>query len=41
MERFWRGLPEPVRKGLWFVGLWAAGVLTVTILAYGIRGMVL
>jgi hypothetical protein len=38
---FFRRLPEPVRKGLWFVGLWSAGVLTVTLVAYGIRAMIL
>jgi hypothetical protein len=37
----WRSLPEPLRKGLWFVALWAAGVLTVSAVAYGIRAMIL
>lgn len=41
MERFWDNLPDPVRKGLWFVGLWAAGVATVSIVAYAIRAMIL
>lgn len=29
------------RKLLWFVLLWGAGVATVTLVAYGIRAMVL
>lgn len=41
MERIWGRLPGPVRKGLWFVALWAAGVATVTIVAYAIRSMIL
>ncbi len=34
-------LPEPLRKGLWFVGLWCAGVLAVTVVAYAIRAAIL
>ncbi|MCQ8184853.1 DUF2474 domain-containing protein [Parvularcula maris] len=34
-------LPEPLRKWLWFVGLWAAGVLAVSTVAYGIRALIL
>lgn len=41
MGRLWGRLPEPVRQILWFVALWAAGVLTVTVVAYGIRAMIL
>jgi hypothetical protein len=41
MTSLWRGLPAPVRKALWFVGLWALGVLTVSVVAYGIRAMIL
>lgn len=26
---------------LWFVGLWCGGVLAVTIVAYGIRAMIM
>jgi hypothetical protein len=26
---------------LWFVGLWCGGVLTVSIVAYGIRAMIM
>jgi hypothetical protein len=26
-----------VRRWLWFVGLWAAGVATVAVVAYGLR----
>lgn len=37
MGALWRRLPRPARQGLWFVGLWAAGVLTVLTVAYGIR----
>lgn len=25
------------QKALWFVGLWLAGVLTLTVIGYGIR----
>jgi hypothetical protein len=28
---------EPVRRLLWFAGLWLAGVVTLTIVAYAIR----
>lgn len=41
MDRFWSSLPDPLRKGLWFVALWLGGVLTVSIVAYGIRAMIL
>lgn len=41
MARAWRSLPEPLRKGLWFVGLWLAGVATVSVVAYGIRALIL
>lgn len=41
MRAFWAGLPAPVRQGVWFVGLWAAGVLTVTLVAFIIRLMIL
>ena len=30
----------PAKLG-WFVALWCAGVLTVTVVAYGIRAMIL
>ena len=29
------------RKLIWFVGLWAAGVATLAVIAYGIRLMIL
>ena len=29
------------RKLMWFVGLWCGGVLTVAIVAYGIRAMIM
>jgi hypothetical protein len=41
METRWQRLPEPLRKALWFVGLWIGGVLTVSVVAYGIRAMIL
>lgn len=41
MTLLWQRLPDPVRKALWFVGLWLAGVFTVTLVAYGIRAMIL
>lgn len=28
---------EPMRRLLWFVGLWLAGVATVAVVAYAIR----
>jgi len=34
-------LPPAVMKIVWFVGLWAGGVATVTVLAYGIRLLIL
>lgn len=41
MRDFFARLPAPVQKSLWFVGLWGAGVLTVTVVAYAIRAMIL
>lgn len=29
------------KRLLWFVGLWCAGVLTLAIVAYGIRAVIL
>ena len=34
-------LPPAVMKAAWFLGLWAGGVATVTVLAYGIRLLIL
>jgi hypothetical protein len=34
-------LPPAIRKLMWFIVLWAAGVGTVAVVAYGIRAMVL
>ena len=31
------GLKPALRRLLWFVGLWAAGVLTLTLVAYLLR----
>lgn len=31
---------QTLRRLLWFVALWAAGVITVGLLAYGIRLMI-
>jgi hypothetical protein len=31
------GCPDLKRRLAWFAGLWAAGVVTVVLLAYGIR----
>lgn len=28
---------EPLRRALWFVGLWLAGLLAVTVMAFVIR----
>ena len=30
-------LPAPVKKGLWFVGLWVAGVVSLAAVAYALR----
>lgn len=30
-------LPRGASRLLWFVGLWAAGVLTITAVGYGIK----
>jgi hypothetical protein len=30
-------MPPSLRRWAWFVGLWAAGVITVGIVAYAIR----
>jgi hypothetical protein len=30
-------MPEGVRRLLWFVGLWLAGVATIAVVAYVIR----
>ncbi|MBS0561363.1 MAG: DUF2474 family protein [Proteobacteria bacterium] len=32
-------LPETVRRLLWFAALYAAGVLTVGVVAYGLRAI--
>jgi hypothetical protein len=32
---------EGVRKSLWFLGLWAGGVLTLTVVGLVIRAMLL
>ena len=41
LDRLLARLPEPLRKAAWFVLLWLAGVATVSVVAYGIRAMVL
>lgn len=30
-----------VRKALWFVGIYTVGIVVITVIAYGIRAMVL
>jgi len=32
---------ESLRRWVWFVGLWIAGVATVAVLAYGLRLIIL
>ncbi|MEQ8709721.1 MAG: DUF2474 domain-containing protein [Rhodospirillales bacterium] len=32
---------KPPRRWLWFIGLWAAGVLAVAALSYGLRWLIL
>jgi hypothetical protein len=39
--RGWQDLPAGLRKALWFAGLYGAGILTVSAVAYGIRAMIL
>jgi hypothetical protein len=34
-------MPEPLRRMLWFIALWLAGVATVTAVAYAIRAVIL
>lgn len=41
MDRLLAKLPDPLRKGIWFVLLWLAGVACVTLVAYAIRAMIL
>lgn len=41
MALYWRKLPEPARKILWFVGLWAAGVVTIGAVAFLIRSILI
>jgi hypothetical protein len=33
-------IPKSAQKLLWFFALWAGGVMTVGVLAYGIRFMI-
>jgi hypothetical protein len=33
-------MPDALRRLLWFLGLWAAGVLTVGAAAYGLRALI-
>jgi hypothetical protein len=32
-------MPPAARRLLWFVGLWAAGVVVVSVVAYGLRSV--
>ena len=32
---------KPAHRWLWFIGLWATGVLTVAALSYGLRWLIL
>lgn len=34
-------MPPMLRRLLWFAGLWAAGVLAVAAIAYGLRWLLL
>ncbi len=34
-------MPEPLRRLLWFTGLWLAGVTIITVVAYAIRAAIL
>jgi hypothetical protein len=33
------GIPDSVRRWLWFAGLYAAGVGTLAVVAYGLRAL--
>jgi len=33
-------MPDALRRLLWFLGLWAAGVLSVGAVAYGLRALI-
>ena len=33
-------MPQGVRRVLWFVALWLAGVATLALVAYGLRAVV-
>jgi hypothetical protein len=33
------GIPDAVRRWLWFAGLYAAGVATLAVVAYGLRAL--
>jgi hypothetical protein len=33
-------MPDALRRLLWFLGLWAGGVLTVGAVAYGLRALI-
>ena len=41
MDRLLARLPAPLRKGIWFVLLWLAGVTAVSAVAFAIRALVL
>jgi len=33
-------MPDALRRLLWFLGLWAAGVLSLGAVAYGLRALI-
>ncbi|WP_192843090.1 DUF2474 family protein [Aureimonas frigidaquae] len=34
-------MPVRLRQILWFIGLWLAGIVALSVVAYGIRAMIM
>ncbi len=34
-------MPMRLRQILWFIGLWLAGIVALSVVAYGIRAMIM